>query len=93
MLVVGSKSTENPQQIEVTVDDNIRTAVVVQSDTTVSSKQPLCFVDGKRVATIEGIDPNTIESVSVLKDKSATELYGKDAKDGVILIVLKKEAK
>jgi TonB-dependent SusC/RagA subfamily outer membrane receptor len=53
----------------------------------------LCFVDGKRVATIEGIDPNTIESVSVLKDKSATELYGKDAKDGVILIVLKKEAK
>jgi TonB-dependent SusC/RagA subfamily outer membrane receptor len=43
--------------------------------------------------TIEGIDPNTIESVSVLKDKSATELYGKDAKDGVILIVLKKEAK
>lgn len=93
LLVVGSKSTENPQQIEVTVDDNIRTAVVVQSDTTVSSKQPLFFVDGKRVATIEGIDPNTIESVSVLKDKSATELYGKDAKDGVILVILKKEAK
>ncbi|WP_297336546.1 periplasmic heavy metal sensor [Algoriphagus sp.] len=35
------------------------------------------------------IDPNDIESISVLKDKSATEVYGEKAKNGVIIITLK----
>ncbi|MFC3416842.1 Spy/CpxP family protein refolding chaperone [Algoriphagus hitonicola] len=35
------------------------------------------------------IDPNDIESISVLKDKSAAEVYGEKGKNGVIIITLK----
>lgn len=35
------------------------------------------------------IDPNDIESISVLKDKSATGVYGEKGKNGVIIITLK----
>ena len=40
---------------------------------------------------MEAIDPNTIESVDVLKDKVATKKYGKKGENGVILITTKKE--
>ena len=36
------------------------------------------------------IDPNAIENVSVLKDASATALYGSRGANGVILITTKK---
>ena len=60
----------------------------------IPSKKPLIFVDDKQMPAdfdYNTIDPNTIESVDVLKDKSATKKYGKDAKDGVIKIYTKKQ--
>ena len=45
------------------------------------------------VNSIDQINPNDIESISVLKDKSATALYGEKGKNGVILITLKKPVK
>ena len=39
---------------------------------------------------LNDIDPKDIESMSVLKDKSATELYGEKGKNGVIIITSKK---
>jgi len=45
------------------------------------------------VNNIDQINPNDIESISVLKDKSATALYGEKGKNGVILITLKKQVK
>ncbi|WP_394708141.1 M56 family metallopeptidase [uncultured Bacteroides sp.] len=49
---------------------------------------PLVIVDGKEVAyeELEKINPNKIESMNVLKDKSATTLYGDKGKNGVIEI-------
>jgi TonB-dependent SusC/RagA subfamily outer membrane receptor len=38
---------------------------------------------------MKGIDPNTIKAVSILKDASATALYGQPAKNGVIIISTK----
>ena len=38
---------------------------------------------------MSALDPNKIERVTVLKDKSATELYGEKGKNGVLLITLK----
>ena len=40
---------------------------------------------------LDDIDPNSIESISVLKGESATKKYGKKGKDGVIEITLKKK--
>jgi len=39
------------------------------------------------------INPNDIESISVLKDASATALYGSRASNGVLIITTKKGAK
>ena len=50
---------------------------------------PLVLVDGVEV-NINNIDPETIESVSVLKDASASAIYGSRAPFGVVLITTKK---
>lgn len=53
---------------------------------------PLIIVDGvkmKKDANIEDIDPTTIESISVLKDKTAITKYGDEGKNGVIEITTK----
>lgn len=53
---------------------------------------PLLYVDGERITAeeLKKINPETIESMQVIKDKSALESYGDDAKNGVILITSKK---
>ncbi len=38
---------------------------------------------------LKNINPNDIESINILKDKSAVSLYGKDGEDGVVLITTK----
>lgn len=52
----------------------------------------LIILDGEAVSNdkMNQIAPNDIESISVLKDKSATELYGEKGKKGVIVITTKK---
>jgi len=52
--------------------------------------KPLYLVDGKEVSNLDNISDDTIESVSVLKDASATATYGMRGANGVVLITLKK---
>ena len=61
----------------------------------ISGKEPYIIVDGSPIdnAKLKEIDPKTIDHMEVLKDKSAIEKYGEKAKDGVILITTKKNAK
>lgn len=55
-----------------------------------SSNQPLFVVDGLPVTgSINNINPSEIETFTVLKDASATALYGSRAANGVILITTK----
>lgn len=51
---------------------------------------PLYVVDGFIVNSIRDIPPTDIESISVLKDASATAIYGAQAANGVILITTKR---
>ncbi|MHB1146709.1 MAG: SusC/RagA family TonB-linked outer membrane protein [Lutibacter sp.] len=46
--------------------------------------------DGGTQSVLNSFNPNDIESVSVLKDASATSIYGSRAANGVILITTKK---
>lgn len=56
-----------------------------------SGNTPLFVVDGMPIAgEISNISPDEIESYSVLKDASATALYGSRAANGVILITTKR---
>ena len=64
-----------------------------KSSTGLSSFNGLLIVDGVKVTDhkiLNTINPNDIESVSVLKDNAATSLYGLQAKDGAMLIITKK---
>lgn len=55
-----------------------------------SGNQPLIVVDGQPITgDINVIDPDNIQSFSVLKDASATALYGSRAANGVIMITTK----
>ena len=55
------------------------------------ANKPLLIIDGKKADNqeVNAIDPSMIQSVNVLKDKSATALYGEEGKNGVILITTK----
>ncbi|WP_121355121.1 M56 family metallopeptidase [Flavisolibacter nicotianae] len=56
-----------------------------------SGPKPLYFVDGKEFSgDLNTIDPQRIESMNVLKDKSAIDKYGERGKNGVVEITLKK---
>lgn len=61
-----------------------------------SEKNPLVLIDGEMadMETMEKLDVNTISSVDVLKgtDEAMVEKYGDLAKNGVIMIALKKES-
>ncbi len=50
-------------------------------------------VEAKGINPLNNINPNDIESISVLKDASATAKYGDKGKNGVILITTKKGKK
>ncbi|MEX2592873.1 MAG: TonB-dependent receptor [Anditalea sp.] len=68
------------------VDIRIRGAASITA-----GNDPLFVVDGNPiVGGISNINPNEIESISVLKDASATALYGSRAANGVVLIETKK---
>jgi TonB family protein len=54
------------------------------------SKKPIYILDGKEIKDLSGVNPNTIESISVLKDESATKLYGPNGNNGVVIITTKK---
>lgn len=53
-----------------------------------SSSQPLYILDGIEITSgdFAGINPNDIESVSVLKDAAATQIYGSRGATGVLVI-------
>lgn len=59
---------------------------------TLHRKQPLYILNDTEVSKddMKAVEPSNIRSISVLKDKKATEAYGAKGKDGVIIITLKK---
>lgn len=52
--------------------------------------EPLILVDNVEIANLQMINPEDIESISVLKDAASTSIYGARAAWGVILITTKK---
>jgi len=61
----------------------------IRGTNTFGNSSPLVVVDGVLGRDIERIDPNTIESITVLKDASAA-IYGAQAANGVILVTTKR---
>ena len=76
------------------LDDTTKVVRLSSDKTDTDSSNPLIVVDGesKGMGTdvLSTIDPKTIEKIDVLKEKSATQLYGEAGKNGVIIITTKK---
>ena len=54
--------------------------------------KPLILVDNVEVTDISMVNPDDIESISVLKDAASASIYGNRAANGVVLITTKKGA-
>lgn len=57
---------------------------------TLNNANPYILVDGVETGTMDSVDPNDIESISVLKDAASAAIYGSKASNGVILITTKR---
>ena len=57
--------------------------------TTIGDTSPLVIIDGVP-GSINDVNPNDVESMSVLKDAASSSIYGSRAAAGVILITTKR---
>jgi|WetSurMetagenome_2_1015567.scaffolds.fasta_scaffold14988_2 TonB-dependent starch-binding outer membrane protein SusC len=56
----------------------------------INNNDPLYVVDGiPIIGNLDAIDPNNIQSISVLKDASSSAIYGSRASNGVVIITTK----
>lgn len=55
-----------------------------------ASSEPLYVIDGIPVEVIYDINPNDIESISILKDASSAAIYGASGANGVVIINTKR---
>ncbi len=55
---------------------------------TLGNSNPLVLIDGIE-GSLDGVDPNNIENISVLKDAASAAIYGSRAANGVILVTTK----
>lgn len=71
--------------------------VIVQGLSSNQENAPLYILNTeggmKELKTLSNINPDEIESIEVLKDKAAIDLFGEKAKNGVVIVKLKKEPK
>lgn len=56
-----------------------------------AGQNPLVLVDNVEMS-LDAVDPNNIESISILKDAAAAAIYGSRAANGVVLITTKRGA-
>jgi len=66
-------------------------AIFIRGRSTWQNSSPLVLVDGIE-RSMNDIDPNEVENISVLKDASATAVYGTRGGNGVIIVTTKRGA-
>ncbi len=62
----------------------------IRGITSIGESDPLIIVDGVPFNSIDNINPNDIENISVLKDAASASIYGARAAAGVILVTTKR---
>ena len=80
------ESKDVPAEVSKTMD--------TPQDTVKAAVTPLFIVDGNKVSSeiMKALRPESIQSITVLKDKEAVKVYGEEGKNGVMLITLKKDS-
>jgi len=90
-VILVSLKKDNPASQTFKVQSN---SPLNFGDEKIFGKQPLIIIDGvvDKAQNANNIPPETIESISILKDESTSKIYGDKGKNGVILITTKKGA-
>lgn len=71
-------------------DPNASSTIRLRGISTVGANaQPLVVIDGIIGASLDNVDPNDIAEINVLKDGSASAIYGSRGSSGVILVTTK----
>ncbi|HAP18643.1 MAG TPA: SusC/RagA family TonB-linked outer membrane protein [Butyricimonas virosa] len=88
-LIENNQAGSNPNRLPEVV---IRGTSSLSTEADQSANQPLIILDGVEISMrdLYDIDVNDIERVDVLKDASATAMYGERAANGVIVIERKR---
>nr|WP_298332403.1 TonB-dependent receptor [uncultured Christiangramia sp.] len=63
-------------------------SINIRGISTINGNTPLIVVDGV-ISSLNNVNPNNIESISVLKDAASSAIYGSRAANGVILVTTK----
>lgn len=66
------------------------TRIRIRGVGTINNSDPLYVVDGFQTNDLSFLNPNDVESMEILKDASATAIYGSRGANGVVLITTKK---
>uniref|UniRef100_F4CB91 TonB-dependent receptor plug n=1 Tax=Sphingobacterium sp. (strain 21) TaxID=743722 RepID=F4CB91_SPHS2 len=66
--------------------------ILVRGTGTLNGTSPLVVIDGI-VGSMDAVNPNDVEAISVLKDAASAAIYGSLGSNGVILITTKKGTK
>lgn len=67
--------------------------ILIRGVTSIQESSPLVIVDGVPVSSINDVNPQDIDNISVLKDGASSSIYGSRAAAGVILITTKRGSK
>lgn len=65
-------------------------SILIRGITTLGTNSPLIIVDGVPVSSIDNVNPNDVESITVLKDAASAAIYGSRAAAGVVLVTTKR---
>lgn len=84
-LIPGLQIMQDRGSLEKTPSINVRGTTTIGEGT---SGNPLILIDGME-ASLNSVNPQDIENISVLKDAAASSIYGSRAPFGVILITTK----
>ncbi|WP_053002585.1 M56 family metallopeptidase [Kordia jejudonensis] len=89
-VFIGNTKDNESKEVEIEVNNSQDGKIVFRNS---GKNEPIIVVDGKiaNKKKMKKLDPNKIESVTVLKGDNATALYGDKGKDGVIIITTKKK--
>ncbi len=84
--------TSGVQVIHNSGKPNMSVTIRIRGTGTVNSSDPLTVVDGIPLSTgsMKSINPNDVEAIEILKDASATAIYGARAANGVVMITTKR---
>lgn len=58
--------------------------------TVLGGRDPLYIIDGIEASSLNGLSPNEIESIDILKDAASLAIYGQKGSNGVVVITTKK---